>query len=82
MGAGGRLWGLLSSVWWLWVPRASLAACIDPGGSSPLSAHRYWLPRNPPLPAVAAILFSLWQDVELDWRRYGSWPFLVVMIGG
>jgi mlo protein len=30
--------------------------------------------------SVAAILFSLWQDVELDWRRYGSWPFLVVMI--
>lgn len=31
--------------------------------------------------AVAALLFSLWQKVDWDWRRYGGWPFLVAMLG-
>ncbi|KAI3437800.1 hypothetical protein D9Q98_000247 [Chlorella vulgaris] len=30
--------------------------------------------------SVAAVLFSVWQHVELDWSQYGSWPLLVGML--
>lgn len=28
----------------------------------------------------AAVLFSVWQQVDFDWQRYGGWPFLVGMV--
>lgn len=26
------------------------------------------------------MLFSVWQNVDFDWQRYGGWPFLVGMV--